>query len=71
MDPIGVNGALLTPRRYEVAKCGQQLSDPMLPRKSSRGATLVTVPQTDSGRQVENTKARERTLAKELGKLTP
>ena len=31
----------------------------------------VTVPQTDSGGQVENTKALERTLVKELGKLTP
>ena len=71
LDPTGVNGALLTPRRDEVANCGQQLSDPMLPRKASQGATSVTVPQTDSGRQVENTKARERTLAKELGKLTP
>lgn len=30
-----------------------------------------TVPQTDTGRQVEDTKARERTLVKELGKLTP
>ena len=43
----------------------------MLPRKSSLLATTVTVPQTDSGGQVENTKARERTLAKELGKMTP
>jgi hypothetical protein len=32
---------------------------------------LVTVPQTDSGGQVENTEALERTLVKELGKLTP
>ena len=30
----------------------------------------ATVPQTDSGGQVENTKALERTLVKELGKLT-
>ena len=30
-----------------------------------------TVPQTDTGRQVENTKALERTRVKELGKLTP
>jgi hypothetical protein len=29
------------------------------------------VPQTDTGGQVENTKARERTRVKELGKLTP
>ena len=31
----------------------------------------VPVPQTDTGRWVENTKAIERTLVKELGKLTP
>ena len=31
----------------------------------------VSVPQTDTGRQVENTKAYEITLAKELGKMVP
>ncbi len=31
----------------------------------------VPVPQTDTGRRVENTKANERTFVKELGKLTP
>ena len=30
-----------------------------------------TVPETDTGGQVENTKALERTRVKELGKLTP
>ena len=30
-----------------------------------------TVPQTDTGGQVENTKALERTLVKELGKMVP
>jgi hypothetical protein len=29
------------------------------------------VPQTDTGRQVEQTKANERTLVKELGKMEP
>ena len=29
------------------------------------------VPQTDSGGQVENTKAIERTVVKELGKIPP
>jgi hypothetical protein len=29
------------------------------------------VPQTDSGGQVENTKAIERTVVKELGKMPP
>ena len=46
--------------------------NPMLPRKVAGCVDeLVTVPQTDSGGQVENTKALERTLVKELGKLTP
>ena len=32
---------------------------------------MVSVPQTDTGWQGENPKAFERTLAKELGKMTP
>ena len=32
---------------------------------------IVPVPETDTGRQVENTKGREITLSKELGKMTP
>ena len=31
----------------------------------------ATVPQTDTGGQVENTKALERTRVKELGKIVP
>ena len=31
----------------------------------------ATVPQTDTGRRVENTKANGRTLVKELGKMAP
>ena len=34
-------------------------------------STVQTVPETDTGGQVENTKALERTVAKELGKLLP
>ena len=32
---------------------------------------LVPVPQTDTGRQEENSKANGRRVVKELGKLTP
>ena len=32
---------------------------------------IGTVPQTDTGGQVENTKALERTRVKELGKMAP
>ena len=35
------------------------------------GRTQVPVPQTDAGRWEEDSKAIERTLAKELGKITP
>ena len=34
-------------------------------------ASLKTVPETDTGGQVEHTKALERTALKELGKLLP
>ena len=44
----------------------------MLPRKVAGYVEYMsTVPQTDSGGWVENTKALERTLVKELGKLIP
>ena len=41
--------------------------------KKLRGSLMLylTVPQTDTGRQVEDTKAFEITIVKELGKLTP
>ena len=46
--------------------------DPMLPRKAAYCVDrLPTVPETDSGGRVENTKAFERITVKELGKLTP
>jgi hypothetical protein len=57
-------------------------SDVILPRKACvsyllfrKGFRVLTikipVPETDTGRLVENTKGRERTLSKELGKLAP
>ena len=48
-----------------------KLVDPMLPRKASKRVILPTVPQTDTGRQGEYPKALERTLVKELCKMTP
>ena len=41
------------------------------PRKSSKLMIILPVPQTDTGRQVEDTKVFEITTVKELGKLTP
>ena len=49
---------------------GPQVVEPMLPRKAS-SETRVSVPQTDTGRRVEYTKAIGRTLVKELGKIAP
>ena len=48
------------------------MTDPTLPRKAAFYVEgLPTVPETDSGGRVENTEAFERTVVKELGKLTP
>ena len=58
--------------REVMSKASAEVIDPTLPRKAAGCVDgLVTVPQTDSGGQVENTKALERTQVKELGKLTP
>ena len=43
----------------------------MLPRKTSKDMLQVPVPRTNTGGQVENTKVSERTMVKELGKITP
>ena len=47
-----------------------EATEPMLSRKAS-SETCVTVPQTDTGRRVENTKGIGRTFVKELGKIDP
>ena len=49
----------------------EELADSTLPRKTSMEVSWMTVPQTDTGRWVEDTKASELTLAKELGKMAP
>ena len=54
-------------------------NDVLLPRKArtpfspfgGKKTQKLPVPETDTGRLVENTKGRERTLSKELGKLAP
>jgi hypothetical protein len=45
--------------------------DAKLPGKAASHNLQRTVPETDTGRQVENTKAHERTRVKELGKMVP
>ena len=44
---------------------------PGFQEKSLSDRYTRTVPQTDTGGQVENTKALERTRVKELGKIVP
>jgi hypothetical protein len=44
---------------------------PRFQEKSLSFRYAVTVPQTDTGGQVEKTKALERTRVKELGKMVP
>ena len=48
-----------------------KLTNSMLPRKASSGEYSSSVPQTNTGGWGEYPKALERTLVKELGKLTP
>lgn len=62
---------LITLRRDDEARKGCKAVESMLPGKASYTFILVTVPITDTRRQVENTKALERTLVKELGKIAP
>jgi hypothetical protein len=42
-----------------------------VPRKATKLQLHATVPQTDTGARDEYSQALERTLEKELGKLTP
>ena len=69
--PSATNGGS-TLRGDEEGACAHKLDDPQLPRKAPVESTAdVTVPQTDTGGRGEDPKAHERTLLKELGKMTP
>ena len=70
-DPIGTNGSSQAREVMRFGPRSETLGDPILPRKAAYRAPLVSVPQTDSGGREEYSKARERTLVKELGKLAP
>ena len=50
---------------------GHKLAPTTLPRKAPVRVLSTPVPQTNSGRQGENPKVLERTVVKELGKMTP
>ena len=70
--PSATNGGSLTLRGDEEGACAHKLDDSQLSRKAPVELTAnVTVPQTDTGGRGEYPKALERTLLKELGKMTP
>ena len=48
-----------------------EVIEPMPPRKATKYTMNRPVPQTDTGGRGEHPKALEKTLAKELGKMTP
>ena len=69
--PSATNG-LSIPRRDEESACAHKLDYSQLSRKAPvELTTYVTVPQTNTGGRGEYPKALERTLLKELGKMTP
>ena len=69
--PRATNGVSIS-RGDEEGACAHKLDDSQLSRKTSVESTaFVTVPQTDTGGRGEYPKALERTLLKELGKMTP
>ena len=69
--PRATNGGSI-PRGDEEGACAHKLDHPQLPRKAPVESTAdATVPQTDTGGRGEDPKALERTLLKELGKMTP
>ena len=53
------------------AKASAEVGCVKLSGKTSKLYTSKSVPQTDTGGQVENTKANERTELEEFGKITP
>jgi hypothetical protein len=60
-----------TLRCEDDARKGNKVVDSKLPGKASYLISEVIVPQTDTRRQEEYSKALERTLVKELGKIAP
>ena len=70
---LGKSGHLLTLRRDVVLalRCTEKVLMLNFQEKPLSDSLRGTVPQTDTGRQVENTKAHEGTRVKELGKMVP
>ena len=58
-------------RKRDGGAYGPQVDEPSGQEKLLSDEHQVPVPQTDTGRRVEYTKANGRTLVKELGKMVP
>jgi hypothetical protein len=58
-------------RKRDGGAFGPQVRGPTCPEKPLNDERRVLVPQTDTGRRVEDTQANGRTFVKELGKLAP
>src|SRR5919206_2462679 len=67
--PVG-KSAGHKPETGDHARKRVEVPEAMPPRKASREVARART-KTDTGRQVENTKAIGRTLVKELGKMAP
>ena len=69
---LGKSGMLILRRDVVLAlRCTEKVLMLDFQEKPLSYSLRGTVPQTDTGRQVENTKAHERTRVKELGKMVP
>jgi hypothetical protein len=70
MEALGKSGASYVETR-DHDPSGLEVANAMLPGKPSKLRYVLNRTQTDTGGQVENTKAVERTRVKELGKMAP
>ncbi len=71
MDRLGKSGRLTLRTDDEWFLGTAKWLMPCFQEKPLSFRSSETVPQTDTGGQVEKTKALERTLVKELGKMAP
>ena len=70
VPPVGKSAGTKAPRDGE-GRFKMPEQPELLPRKTSNRTTVRIRTKTDTGRRGENPKALERTVLKELGKLTP
>ena len=76
MDGCGDDEACFSGKSGELSRvvevsAGRRMSLISHCQEKSLRRAQAPVPQTDTGRQEENSKVSERTIVKELGKMTP